>query len=88
MDGAFDMPACVVLASHINNSEILSWYLALGLHHSGELLFVCFYRYQRAHPSQQGCRWRRTCGDMNVYGALNDMNGGGAGGGGGGGGRV
>ena len=40
VDGAFDMPACVVFASHINNSKVLSWYFALGLHHSGELLFV------------------------------------------------
>ena len=40
MDGAFDMPACVVFASHINDSEILAWHFALGLHHSGELLFV------------------------------------------------
>jgi hypothetical protein len=74
MGGAFDMPACVVFASHVDDSEIPSEYFSIRLHHSRQLLFG--FRCQlRASQSGQNrdANGRRTRADINAYGFLNDM---------------
>jgi len=53
MESALDVPACVIVPSHIDDREILSQYFALGLHHSGQLLLGGrgFFVISTAHPS-------------------------------------
>lgn len=74
MDGAFDMPACVVFASHVNDSEIPSDHFSFRLHHSRQLLFDSRCQLRASQRGQnRDANGQRTRADINVYGDLNDM---------------